>query len=83
MKQLSLKLLADTVISRRKTMKMTQAELAKLTGINRSILSRLESEDYSPSVDQLLLLSETLGFSMQDVIADDIPIFKPLVLLKN
>ena len=71
MKRLSIKLLADTVISRRKAMKMTQAELAKLTGMNRSILSRLESEDYSPSVDQLLLLSETLGFSMQDVIADD------------
>ena len=71
MKQLSLKLLADTVISRRKAMKITQAELAKLTGMNRSILSRLESEDYSPSVDQLLILTEELGFSMQDVIADD------------
>ena len=71
MKQLSLGLLADTVVGKRKALKISQAELAKKTGINRSILSRLESEDYTPSVDQLLILMEELGFSMQDVLVDD------------
>ena len=71
MKRLSLELLADTVVDKRKKMKMSQVELSKKTGINRSILSRLESEDYSPSVDQLLVLMDTLGFSMQDVISED------------
>ena len=36
MKKLSLPLLADTVITRRKGLKMTQAEQAKSTGMNRS-----------------------------------------------
>lgn len=53
MKHLSLKLLSETVISRRKTMGLSQAALSKKANINRSILSRLEKRDYSPSVDQL------------------------------
>ena len=40
MKKLSLPLLADTVITRRKGLKMTQAELSKRTGMNRSMLSK-------------------------------------------
>ena len=71
MKHLSLDLLADTVVSRRKEMKISQTALSEKTGINRSILSRLESCDYSPSVDQLLSLSAVLGFQPSDVIADD------------
>lgn len=71
MKHLSLELLAETVVSRRKTLKMSQETLSEKTNINRSILSRLESEDYSPSVDQLLSLSDVLGFAISDVIVDD------------
>ena len=62
MKKLSLKLLAETVISQRKVKKITQAQLAKLAGMNRSILSRLEAENYMPSVDQLLTLADILEF---------------------
>jgi nucleotide sugar dehydrogenase len=71
MKHLSLKLLAETVVSRRKTLKLSQAALSEKANINRSILSRLESGDYSPSVDQLLSLSAALGFQPTDVIVDD------------
>ena len=71
MKHLSLALLAKTVTGRRKALKLSQAELSKATGINRSILSRLESCDYSPAVDQLLALSAVLNFPLSDVIADD------------
>ena len=71
MKHLSSKLLAETVISRRKAIKMSQLTLSKRTGINRSIISRLESEDYTPSVDQLLALSTVLGFGFTDVLEDD------------
>ena len=62
MKKLSLKLLADTVVSQRKAKKITQAQLAKEVGMNRSILSRLESENYTPSADQLFALAEALDF---------------------
>lgn len=71
MKTLSLQKLAETVTTTRKSLGLSQTEVSKKTGINRSILSRLESADYSPSVDQLLALSEILGFELQDVLADD------------
>ena len=71
MKHLSLPLLAETVSSRRKTMNLSQALLSEKTSINRSVLSRLESGDYSPSVDQLLTLSSILDFQISDVIVDD------------
>ena len=71
MKHLSSSLLAETVVSRRKTQKLSQAELSKATGINRSILSRLEAGDYSPSVDQLLALSSVLDFRTSDVIVEE------------
>lgn len=71
MKHLSLKLLAEMVVSRRKAMKLSQTALAEKAGINRSILSRLETCDYSPSVDQLLSLAAVLGFQTSDVIVDD------------
>ncbi len=71
MKHLSLKLLAETVAERRKELKLSQAALSEKAGINRSILSRLESGDYNPSVDQLLSLSSVLGFNVSDVIVSD------------
>ena len=46
-----MQLLADTVVSRRKALKITQAQLAKMTGIHRGLLSRLESKDFTPSID--------------------------------
>ena len=71
MKHLSLKKLSGTVVSKRKALKLSQRSLAEKTGINRSLLSRLESLDYTPSVDQLLALSEVLEFDYRDVLADD------------
>lgn len=71
MKHLSLKLLSEIVVSRRKVLKLSQTALSQKANINRSILSRLEAQDYSPSVDQLLSLSAVLGFKPTDVIVDD------------
>ena len=71
MKTLSLKLLSEVVVSKRKALKLSQAEVSKKTGINRSLLSRLESAEYGPSVDQLLALSEVLGFQTSEVIVQE------------
>ena len=46
MKKLSTAILAEIVEDKRKAAKMTQAQLAEKTGINRAQLSRLEQEDY-------------------------------------
>lgn len=71
MKKLSLVLLAKAVADARKAKKITQAQLAEATGINRSLLSRLESGDYTPSIDQLLALGAVLGFDPAAVLADE------------
>ena len=71
MNHLSTRLLAEIVASRRKSMKLSKAALSKATGIDRSLISRLESGDYSPSVDQLLALSATLDFQTSDVIVEE------------
>ena len=73
MKKLSLPLLARLVTSHRKALKLSQEALSARTGINRSLLSRLERGRYQPNVDQLLALSEVLGFSIGDVLAEDAP----------
>lgn len=70
MKKLSMRLLADTVVSRRKALKITQAQLAKATGIHRALLSRLESQDFTPSIDQLQALAEALDFDPTELFID-------------
>ena len=62
MKKLSQKLLMNIILEKRKEKKMTQQEVADRTGINRGILSRLETGDYVPSIQQLENLGEVLEF---------------------
>ena len=70
MKKLSLRLLSEVVSSSRKAKRMTQVELATSVGMNRSILSRLEAGNFTPSVDQLYALSEVLDFDSTSCFAD-------------
>ena len=67
MKKLSTAILAEIVETKRKAAKMTQAQLAEKTSINRAQLSRLEQEDYYPSIPQLEALGEALDFDLDDV----------------
>ena len=70
MKTLSTELLASAVTAKRKSNKISQVRLAELTGINRALISRIETQDFIPSVDQLLSLSEVLGFNISEVLSD-------------
>ena len=80
MKKLSISKLADTVISKRKELKITQTQLAEKTGINRGMISRLESCDYTPSIEQLQSIAEVLGFEIIDLFEDDKPVVhKPVI----
>lgn len=67
MKKLSQSMLADTVAEKRRAMNMTQQELADKTGINRAQLSRLEQQDFMPSIPQLENLAEVLDFEPSDL----------------
>ena len=71
MKKLSTSLLANLVATKRKELKLTQQDLADATGINRAQISRLEKEDYLPSIPQLEQLGETLGFEPDEVFVDN------------
>ena len=71
MKKLPITKMADTIIAKRKEQKLTQAQLAKMTGINRGMISRLESCDYTPSIDQLQSIAEVLNFEVVDLFEDD------------
>ena len=64
MKKLSITKMADTIIAKRKEQKLTQAQLAEMTGINRGMISRLESCDYTPSIDQLQSIAEVICSKM-------------------
>ena len=70
MRKLSSVILADLVASKRKEKSMTQQALAEATGINRALISRIEKQDFIPSIPQLEQLGEVLGFEPDSVFAD-------------
>ncbi len=49
------------IIEARKSMKMTQEELAKRAGTRKSNISRLESGSYNPSLDFIIKIAKSLG----------------------
>lgn len=71
MKKLNLTKMADLIISKRKEKKITQAQLGEMTGINRGMISRLESCDYTPSIDQLQAIAEVLNFEVVDLFEEE------------
>ena len=80
MKNFSISKLAEIVLARRKLLNLTQQELADKAGINRSMLCRLENQDYAPSLDQLTRLANTLQFDVTDVFIEyNPPVFRHIV----
>ena len=65
-------LLSSLVSTRRKEQSMTQQQLADATGINRALLSRLEKQDFVPSIAQLEALGEALGFEPDSVFVNTV-----------
>ena len=51
----------EQIIRARKEQNITQAELAKRVGTQKSNISRLESGNYNPSLDFLVKIAESLG----------------------
>ena len=67
MKKLSIDKLVETIHTLRKEKGLTQAQLADATGINRAMIGRIENKDYVPTVEQMQMLGETLGFEVVDM----------------
>ena len=51
---------AEKVVTRRKELGLSQAELAELTGTTQSAIARLESGGRPPRIDTLLRIAEAL-----------------------
>ncbi|MBR6165044.1 MAG: nucleotide sugar dehydrogenase [Clostridia bacterium] len=80
MKNFSISKLAEMILTHRKLLNLTQQELADKAGINRSMLCRLENQDYVPSMDQLTRLANTLQFDVADVFIEyNPPVFHHVV----
>ena len=71
MKILSIEKLSKTVSDKTKQKNLTQKKLEEITGINRTMISKLESQNYIPSIEQLESLSDTLEFEITDLFQDD------------
>ena len=83
MKKISYQKMADLVIAKRKEKKLTQAQLAEMTGIHRAMISRLEALDYLPSIEQLPAIAEALGFEVTDLFEEEKPAATKPVLDKK
>ncbi|XCP85309.1 nucleotide sugar dehydrogenase [Roseburia hominis] len=71
MKTLSKTLLASTITTQRKKLSMTQAQLARITGMHRTMIGRVENEDYIPTIEQLQQLAEVLDFEIIDLFINE------------
>lgn len=71
MKKLSVDKMILTIRKRRKDMNLTQADLAKVTGINRVTIGRIENKEYIPSIEQLQSLGEALDFEPIDLFIEE------------
>ena len=70
MKTISMNRLSDLVKSNRVNKEYNQERLSKLTGINRALISRIEREDFIPSIHQIESLAEVLSFDITDLLIE-------------
>ena len=56
--------ISDYIVRRRKTLKISQRELAELSGISLHSLSNLESGKGNPTLESLLKVADTLGVTI-------------------
>ena len=56
--------ISDYIVRRRKTLKISQRELAELSGISLHSLSNLESGKGNPTLESLLKVADNLGVTI-------------------
>lgn len=59
--------LGKLISARRKTMKLTQAELSEKIGVSKSAVAKWETDGGIPSIDNLGKISKILGLSITDL----------------
>ena len=74
MKKFSKKQISEVIANKRKQKGMTQAMLSEVTGINRSMIGRIENEEYLPRLDQLEVLADVLNFELEELFETETPV---------
>ncbi len=64
MKQTSQQIISSKISECRKKKSLTQAEVAKASGLNRATVGRIEAGTFMPSIDQLQALAKALDFDI-------------------
>jgi putative transcriptional regulator len=62
---------ASPVRSRRKDLRLTQAELAELVGVSRQTIIAVEQGDYAPSVYLALRVARVLGATVEELFHEE------------
>jgi len=57
--------IAKAIVERRDTLQVSQARLAKLSGISVHTLSNLETGEGNVTLDTLLKVTQTLGYKIE------------------
>ena len=70
MKTFSSATLAKLILDYRKENKMSQENLATESGINRSILGKIEQEEHIPSITQIESLAKIISFDIADLFTE-------------
>ena len=71
MKKISIKELSKVIKTNREKLNISQLDLSKKTNINRAMISKIESEKYMPSIEQLEKLEKVLKFDIDEILVDD------------
>ena len=72
MKNISLTKLSNLVKTNRDKLNITQKTLCDLTGINRAMISKIETGDYTPSIEQIEALGNALNFEYTDLFEEEV-----------
>ncbi len=70
MKKFSRTRFGETIRSRRRALGITQTQLSERTGINRSVLSSMETGAHTPNMEQLETIADALEFDIADMFVD-------------
>ncbi|MCQ2516616.1 MAG: nucleotide sugar dehydrogenase, partial [Saccharofermentans sp.] len=73
MKKFSLNTFSKLMIKKRNEKSLSQTQLGKMTGIHRSMIIRIEKEDYTPSIEQLQTLCEVLNIDINELFVEEKP----------
>ncbi len=83
MKQLSQSKLAEMVKRGRQEYKWSQEQLCNQTGINRTMIGRIERMDYIPTIPQLERIAEVLKLDMDCFFEESNPTIRTAFRGKN